>query len=222
MTGQKFESASDETMALMRKIGKENLEKMSSREWGKAENMIHWADDGQLLGYGESDTTGCWLKIRILPEDLDKFRGLKGTIFYWTAVELAEDGQPVENITTGSSNGKISDFDSDDAGSTPAPVTKPYGKEASELYKNGFFLVPAVLAAIGTDQEYLNWLKMQKCAARRLGGCNGDVVAAHIRRINAGAGMGIKPGEYSAIPLCHAHHSLQHTSGENALVEREK
>jgi hypothetical protein len=46
------------------------------------------------------------------------------------------------------------------------------------------------------------------------------VVAAHVRRIADGAGVGIKP-PYSAIPLCHFHHSIQHAKGETALWPRE-
>ena len=114
---------------------------------------------------------------------------------------------------------------------------KPYGKEAAELYRLGWFFNQKVLEAIGTDEEYLAWIEKQECCATALLsvgtrikadglGCAseetrfvdhiGDVVAAHVRRIANGAGTGIKP-PYSAIPLCHGHHDLQHQAGESAI-----
>jgi len=44
-------------------------------------------------------------------------------------------------------------------------------------------------------------------------GCFGDVVAAHIR-IGSCAGIGKKPGDNRTIPLCFAHHDIQHQKGE--------
>lgn len=161
---------------------------------------IHWSEEAQLIGYGESDSTGAWIKFIIRPEDLQHFRGLKGTVFYLTLVELANDGQPVEKVSA-------------------HKPEKPYGKQASSLYANGFFLVPQVLRAIGTDDEFLEWVRQQPCAARHLGGCGGDVVAAHVRRISEGAGIGLKPSGFNAIPLCNNHHALQHSQGESALAK---
>jgi len=119
----------------------------------------------------------------------------------------------------------------------PGTDTKPFGKEAAHLYRLGFFYNPDVLAAIGTDEEYLAWLKTQPCCATAIllsgpklkddgfGGKAeetqivdhiGDVVPAHVRWIANGAGTAIKP-PYSAIPLCVGHHDLQHQSGESAI-----
>ncbi len=60
------------------------------------EVSTHWAGEGQLLGYGESDSTGAWLKIRVTPEDLEHFRGLKGTTF---DVLFANPDQPTGQLT---------------------------------------------------------------------------------------------------------------------------
>lgn len=95
-------------------------------------------------------------------------------------------------------------------------ASSSFGHFAQALFKIGFFYNLNLLKALGTDAEFLAWLKTRPCAASHLGGCEGDVVAAHVRRVSSGAGMGIKP-EYSAIPLCHKHHMLQHQSGESAL-----
>jgi hypothetical protein len=59
-----------------------------------AEEIVYWADDAQLMGYGESDSAGAWLKFQIQPEDLEKFRGLKGTVFYAALVKRQESGAP--------------------------------------------------------------------------------------------------------------------------------
>jgi hypothetical protein len=102
---------------------------------------------------------------------------------------------------------------------TDEKETKPFGKFAAELYRIGWFFNQKVLEAIGTDEEYLVWLRSQPCAASHLGDCEGDVVAAHVRRIANGAGTGIKP-TFSAIPLCSKHHALQHSAGESAIAPR--
>lgn len=101
--------------------------------------------------------------------------------------------------------------------------TKPFGKYAAELYRLGWFFNSKVLEAIGSDEEYLAWIEKQECCASPpITGKphhhvhDGDVVAAHVRRVADGAGTGIKP-KYSAIPLCHGHRSLQHQNGESAI-----
>lgn len=178
------------------------------------ENLIHWSDEAQLLGYGESDSTGAWLKFRVNPEDLEEFRGLKGTVFYLTVIQMDAEGKPVARTAA---------VDAPVEPEKPAQPAHEYGQQASDLYRNGFFLVPDVLRAIGTDEEFLEWVRQQPCC---LYGKKwepdhaGDVVAAHVRRIANGAGTSIKP-EYSAVPLCDRHHKLQHQSGESAIGSKE-
>lgn len=58
------------------------------------ESLVYWAEDAQLMGYGETDTSGAWLKFQIAPEDLEKFRGLKGTVFFATLVKRQDSGEP--------------------------------------------------------------------------------------------------------------------------------
>lgn len=95
-----------------------------------------------------------------------------------------------------------------------------FGPYANALYKSGWFYAPGVIQAFGTDDEFLEWVKGLPCACASPE-CHGDVVAAHVRRINQGAGVGIKP-EYSAIPLCHHHHHLQHQHGESAIGGKDR
>lgn len=58
------------------------------------ESLVYWAEDAQLMGYGETDTSGAWIKFQISPEDLEKFRGLKGTVFFATLVKRQDSGEP--------------------------------------------------------------------------------------------------------------------------------
>lgn len=95
----------------------------------------------------------------------------------------------------------------------------PYGQQAKALKQSSFFRSPDVWKAIGSDDEFLDFVRNRTCCAKETMGaakCNGDIVAAHVRRIADGAGTGIKP-EYSAVALCDRHHRLQHEQGESAI-----
>ena len=82
---------------------------------------------------------------------------------------------------------------------TPISIYGNYGQQAKELRLSSFFRRPEVWRAVGSDQEFLDWLRTQDCIVRSSIHC-GPVVAAHVRRVANGSGTGIKP-EYSAIPL---------------------
>lgn len=100
---------------------------------------------------------------------------------------------------------------------TPSATDGGYGALAQKLYQSSFFLTEKVFAKIGTDDEYLAWLRAQPCAFCKAMSSE----AAHVRRINTGAGVGCKP-QYSAIPMCHDCHMMQHNKGESALGGKEK
>lgn len=92
-----------------------------------------------------------------------------------------------------------------------------WGKHYQILYRTGWFYHPDVAAAVGSDEEFLEWLRGQPCAfCQKPSSENEPTEAAHVRRVASGAGMGIKP-PYSAIPLCHLDHAMQHQKGEGAL-----
>lgn len=105
---------------------------------------------------------------------------------------------------------------------TAAPVkinhTKgAFGEQAKALRLHTDWMGnPRVWAAFGTDADFLEWCQLQSCPWES-GDHGGDVVAAHVRRVANGAGVGIKP-QFSAIPLCHTHHDLQHRHGEGAAL----
>ena len=97
------------------------------------------------------------------------------------------------------------------------------GYVASELHKSGFFINPRVVSALGTDDDYQDWVRQRPCVVcgdydwvDGVGRCE----YAHVRRAD-NAGTGIKPA-YSGVPLCHKDHALQHQHGESAAHNRYK
>lgn len=94
-----------------------------------------------------------------------------------------------------------------------AENTGGFGEHARQLKLSGFFRCQSVWQHIGTDAEFLDWIRGQPCCV-----CDAQAPseAAHVRRIANGAGTGIKP-KYSAVPLCRKHHTLQHQKGESAI-----
>ena len=100
------------------------------------------------------------------------------------------------------------------------PGKGEYGQYAKSLKQSSFFRMPEVWREIGTDDQYLEWLRAQPSAL------NGDFdydsdtgegrcVPAHVRR-SGEAGTAYKP-PYSAIPLTNAQHQLQHQKGESEI-----
>lgn len=101
------------------------------------------------------------------------------------------------------------------------PEKGEHGQFARWLVAHGFFRNPAVWEFCGSDDDFLEFLKLQECAfAEAPDRHDGDVVPAHVRRIADGAGTSIKP-KYSAIPLCNKHHLQQHQHGESHLGGKE-
>lgn len=62
---------------------------------------------------------------------------------------------------------------------------------------------------------HLKWIRGHECAisGHVLHVCNGRIEAAHVRRGTDG-GVGIKPSDIWAIPLCSSAHRDQHNAGE--------
>lgn len=93
------------------------------------------------------------------------------------------------------------------------------GKLMQKLYQAGWFHAPKVLAALGKDAMFLQWVRGQPtcwhCDAPGLE--DNPIVAAHWRKVASGAGTGIKP-PYSALPLCKFCHDEQHQHGYTVLA----
>ena len=103
--------------------------------------------------------------------------------------------------------------DSEDEAALEPKPKGDYGKQSETLWKSGFTRAPAVWRALGTDAEYLAWIRQQACCVC---GTTQQIEAAHVRRIADGAGVGVKPDNFSAVPMCHRHHEDQHQHGESA------
>lgn len=71
------------------------------------------------------------------------------------------------------------------------------------------------------SRSHLIWLRTLPCAIRGKGDhvCEGPTEAAHWRGSREG-GMGMKPGDDKALPLCSAAHAEQHRIGERAFEQR--
>lgn len=61
------------------------------------------------------------------------------------------------------------------------------------------------------DRKYLDFLRLLPCY---ICGCQDGTVVGHHLKCSRSGGMGIKPGDNYAIPLCHRHHREVHDSGE--------
>lgn len=164
-----------------------------------------WRNDGQQLGFGETDTKGGWVKFRVEPEDLAFFRGRKDDYFYWKFI-LSEKVEKIEKKKAKAKKEKGN-----------------YGSEVRDLHQSGFFKNPKLWKIIGTDQQYQEFTRKRRCIVT--GGYDWDEAKgvertefAHVRRAGD-SGTAHKP-EFSGVPLVHEIHRLQHNGGEAAAYDK--
>lgn len=168
-------------------------------------------DDLKLMGYGESDSSGAWIKLQVLPEHLEIFRGLRGELYEVTMRLMGNDGKPVKAI-----------------------VPNTYGGEASALYRSGFFYTTEIVQHIGTDDEYQDFCRAKPCI---ICGDRGDVVQeglehageqrniyAHItragRKPSGKKGDGSNKPIFSGVSMCVKDHDCQHKHGDLYLFNK--
>ena len=65
------------------------------------------------------------------------------------------------------------------------------------------------------DEQYLSWIRKQPCIV-----CYRTPCEAHHVRTAANSGMGIKPGDDQAVPLCPLHHRELHQIGVQTFCEK--
>jgi len=105
------------------------------------------------------------------------------------------------------------------------PEKGPYGQEAKALVLSGFFTAPTVWKAIGTDEEFREWIQQQPCIVckdkdwvEKLG--EGRCEAAHVLRAGGKPSRkGKRPNvpAYACVPMTHkCHKEIQHPKGELA------
>lgn len=95
-------------------------------------------------------------------------------------------------------------------------IEREAGNLANSLHRVGFFKKREVARAIGPDRDFIVWVRKQPCV---ITGATQNVEAAHVRRVEAGSGTGIKP-EYNAIPLHRDVHHEQHAKGELGCLQK--
>lgn len=95
-------------------------------------------------------------------------------------------------------------------------IEREAGMMANSLHRVGFFKNREVAKVIGPDKDFLVWVRKQPCVVT---GATTDIEAAHVRRVAAGAGTGIKP-EYNAIALHRDVHRAQHALGELGCLQK--
>jgi len=154
----------------------------------------------KLMGYGESDSSGAWIKLQILPEELEIFRGLKGEVFE-TALRNVDRG-PIKEVK---------------------PEKGPYGQHAKDLILSGFFNSAKVRERFGGDKAYQEWVRTLPCIITGEYGFNENTGEelneyAHVRR-SGESGTAYKP-KYSGVPLLSSIHKDQHDHGEAWVIDR--
>lgn len=101
-----------------------------------------------------------------------------------------------------------------------ASQTLDFGQQAKILRASNFCTRPEVWRAAGSDEQFLAWVRTQKCVARSGQPCDGPIQAAHVWRLKDDFGKGVK-GPYAAVPLCAFHHRLHHQETEDAIGGRQ-
>lgn len=103
------------------------------------------------------------------------------------------------------------------------PDAEDNGHYIAALYKSGFWFNPKVLAALGSDAEYVAWIQRQpSCISGEFSeyvNGEGRCVAAHVRRAGK-SGTAFKES-YATVPLTQAEHNDQHQSGESEFGGKE-
>lgn len=106
------------------------------------------------------------------------------------------------------------------------PEKGGYGHYAKKLYTSGFLINPDLLQLLGGshgDRDYEQWVIRQPCVICGQGDYddNGDIrnEPAHILTAAASparAGQHPNKPAFWQVPMCHAHHALQHQKGYSA------
>jgi len=159
-------------------------------------------DEVQLMDFGETRASGPYIKLKLRdPEQLAIFRGMD--------TATAKKTGHILNMTL--CNGDIA---------VEEERKEDYGKLAQKLMASGVFYRFEVAKAVGTDEEYREWIRHKKCVVcGKLDYADGEMKneAAHVRRAGQ-SGVGYK-AEFSCVPLCNHHHREQHQHGEGEWRE---
>lgn len=103
--------------------------------------------------------------------------------------------------------------DQEGAALVPAEEKGPYGQFATLLYRSNWLHGDGALALVGTDDEFVAWVRTQPCEWCGAVPQARKIDPAHVRRVELGSGTAEKP-PYGVIPLCNPCHRAQHQHGE--------
>jgi len=190
----------------------------------------------KIMGYGESDSSGAWIKFQITPEELADFRGRKG--------ECCEITLRVLDHMTGQATDTSGDGEKD----------KPKkGNLSWKLHKNGYFYNPKLWflvekAGIYTQDQHKAWLGTLPCYSKHNAQANwneftgkiqlntdlytqlannactptGDEdrrIVHHCRDTN-NSGVAIKPPDWWGLPTCDIHHKVAHSKSVDEVFNK--
>ena len=76
-------------------------------------------------------------------------------------------------------------------------------------------------ASVIRSPSFLAYVRRHNCTIVEIDptGCGGEIEAAHVRKGTDG-GVGMKPSDCYALPLCREHHAEQHMIGEPAFERK--
>lgn len=175
----------------------------------------------QLAGWQKSDSHGRPPMVKFIfqsDEDVEYFaqftaakgsgkNHVNGQIFDIGVIISDQDGQSGVDLSQQEPVGEQAKGD--------------YGWVAHLLHKQGFFRAPPVWQALGTDDEFREWVQLQPCIISGSadwveltpgGGLEPRCEACHVRR-SGEFGTGYK-ADYACVPMKHEYHAQQHKLGE--------
>jgi len=74
------------------------------------------------------------------------------------------------------------------------------------------------MKTVKRDKKYIEFIKDQPCLVC----CSPGPSDPHRVRMGTDGGMGLKPSDKYAVPLCHTHHQVLHHYGERVFWENTK
>jgi len=176
--------------------------------------------DSQLMGFGESDSSGCWGKFQMEKEDLAYLRGRKGmtTELYMRFRDASG------NVVSPYSDAIVEQAKP----KAPAKAKGEHGNFWRNCIKDGLFYNTELLQKIsGTqhDDEWQEWCRHQPCIVT--GGfddtTNDKNVYAHIltaeAKTSGGTGAGSNKPIFQGVGMQQDWHSKQHSDGWLAIYK---
>ena len=95
-------------------------------------------------------------------------------------------------------------------------IASEQGLLAKALHRSSFLRRAEVAQVLGSDDLFQKWVRQKPCV---VSGAETEIEFSHVRRLNRGAGMGIKP-RFSGVPMHRDIHRNQHQHGEHEMLKK--